>query len=116
MEMIRENPGITRIVSFGGKPHPVADEEIEAIRRIVDSDRNVESFPYLDTGDRVQVISGPLLGLVGIITQVKKRDRLVISVDLVMKSVCVDIDRSEVMPLDDEPVSARNALLASATC
>ena len=99
MEMIRNFPAIIRIVSFGGKPSPVDDGEIAVLQQVVNSKRDANRFPYMTAGLKVKVISGPLGGITGVITQVKKRDRLVVSVDVIMNSVCVDIDRSEVQPL-----------------
>jgi transcription antitermination factor NusG len=96
MEIVRGSPGIIRIVSFGGRPHPVPDKEIEALQQIVRGGREYSAFPYFSAGQRVQVISGPLTGIVGIITEFKKRDRLVISLDVIMKSVSVEIDQLEV--------------------
>ena len=96
IEMARSVPGIIRIVSFGGKPHPVPDEEIDALKRIGCVENDVRPFPYLNVGQKVQVITGPLLGITGIITEFKKRCWLVMSVDFIMKSVSVEIERSEV--------------------
>lgn len=96
MEVIRSSPGIIRIVAFGGKPLPVPDKEIEALQQIVCGKREYSAFPYLSVGQKVQVISGPLTGISGTITQFKNRDRLVISLDVIMKSVSVEIDQSEV--------------------
>jgi transcription antitermination factor NusG len=96
MEIVRGSPGIIRIVAFGGRPHPVPDEEIEALQKIVHGEREYSAFPYLNVGQKVQVISGPLTGVSGTITQFKNRDRLVISLEAIMKSVSVEIDHSEV--------------------
>ena len=96
MEIIRGFPGIIRIVAFGGKPHPVPDKEIEALQQIVRGKREYSAFPYLNAGQKVQVMSGPLAGISGTIMQFKNRDRLVISLDVIMKSVSVEIDQSEV--------------------
>jgi transcription antitermination factor NusG len=96
MEVIRGCPGIIRIVAFGGRPHPVPDKEIEALQQIVRGKREYSAFPYLNRGQKVQVISGPLTGISGIITQFKNCDRLVISLDVIMKSVSVEIEQSEV--------------------
>lgn len=97
MEIIRGSPGIIRIVAFGGRPHPVPDKEIEALQQIVRGKREYSAFPYLNVGQKVQVISGPLTGVSGIITQFKNRDRLVISLEVIMQSVSVEIYRSEVV-------------------
>ncbi|HEY2234108.1 MAG TPA: UpxY family transcription antiterminator [Candidatus Angelobacter sp.] len=96
MEVIRGSPGIIRIVAFGRKPHPIPDEEIEALQQIVRGKREYSAFPYLNVGQKVRVISGPLTGISGTIMRFKNHDRLVISIDVIMKSVSVEIDQSEV--------------------
>lgn len=96
MEIIRGSPGIIRMVTFGGRPQPVPDREIEALQQIVRGQREYSAVSYFTMGQKVRVISGPLTGISGIITQFKKRDRLVISLDVIMKSVSVEIDESEV--------------------
>jgi transcription antitermination factor NusG len=111
IEVVRSTPGIIRIVCFGGKPHPMPDQEIEALQRLDRLERDVASFPYLRAGQKVQVISGPLAGIVGMIVQFKNRNRLIISVDLIMKSVSVEIEESEVAL--DHPPPAPNAGIRS---
>src|ERR1041385_1037560 len=96
MEIIRGSPGIIRIVAFGGKPHAVPDKEIEALQHIVRGKREYSAFPYLNVGQKVRVISGPFTGISGIITRFKNHYRLVVSLDVIMKSVSVEIDQSEV--------------------
>lgn len=96
MEIIRGSPGIIRMVTFGGRPQPVPDREIEALQQIVRGKREYSAVPYFGVGQRIQVISGPLAGINGIITRFKKRNRLVISLDVIIQSVSVEIDESEV--------------------
>jgi transcription antitermination factor NusG len=96
MEIIRNSPGVIRIVAFGGKPHPVPDKEIEALQQIIQGKREYSASSYLNVGQKVQVISGPLTGITGIITHFKNHARLVISLDVIMKSVSVEIDPLEV--------------------
>lgn len=98
MEIVRSVPGIIRIVSFGGKPHPVPEEDIEVLKRLTGLERDIRPSSYLNVGQRVRVVAGPLLGLTGIIIGVKKRFRLVLAVDLIMKSVSAEIEQSEVAP------------------
>ena len=99
MALIRNTPGIIRVVSFGGKPHPVSNEEIDALQRVVQAGRDVCSFPYLSAGQEVQIIAGPLSGITGIVTEFRKRHRLVISVNIIMQSVAVEIDQSEAVAI-----------------
>jgi transcriptional antiterminator NusG len=93
---VRGTPGMIRIVGFGGKPYPIADEEIDALRTVVDTGRNIYATAYLAAGQRVQVKSGPLAGITGIITRIKNQERLVIAVEAMMKSVSVEIGSDEV--------------------
>lgn len=112
LPLVRETPGIIRLVTFQGKPQAVPDEEVLALQRAVQSNREIERCPYVNIGVRACVISGPLLGITGIVVSVKKRERLVISVDLIANSMSIEIDRSEVALLDDAHgphVTASNA-------
>lgn len=95
MEVVRNTPGIIRIVGCGGKPHPVPDHEIDALQRVAQLEREVDVFPYLNVGEQAKVIAGPLSGITGIVTQFRKRSRLIISVNLIMQSVSVEVDESE---------------------
>jgi len=63
----------------------------------------VEPHPFLRCGDRVRVTCGPLEGIEGTLLRKKNALRLVLSVEMLMKSVAVEIDASMV-----ERVSARN--------
>jgi transcription antitermination factor NusG len=50
-------------------------------------------------GRRVEIIAGPLKGIVGILVQKKGRFRFVLQVDLIRQAVSVEIDASDVRPL-----------------
>lgn len=107
MQIVRSTPGIIRLITRGGKPCPVALEEIAALQRVMEANRDVCVSPYLRVGQRAEIISGPLMGVVGIIVRFKHGDRLVLSVDLIMKSVAVEIDSSELAPLPIQPQANR---------
>lgn len=92
-------PGVIRIVSFSGMPCPIPEEEIKALQLIYQSKRDVCSFPYLNTGQKVRIISGPLCGVTGIITKWKKRDRLIITLEAIVKSISIEVDGLEVLPI-----------------
>jgi transcription antitermination factor NusG len=97
MQVFR-TPGVVRICG-NGRPTPVPDEDIESIRIFVNSDRNVYPLPYLQIGSRVQVISGPLAGAIGVLVKEdRKRRRLVISIELMGQSVSATLYDDEVRP------------------
>jgi transcription antitermination factor NusG len=94
---IRSTPGIVRVVSFGGKPYPIPESEIEALQQIVRSGADASPYmPFLKVGQKVQVKDGPLSGIVGIVVQMRNQRRLVISLDAVMKSISLNLDAYEV--------------------
>ena len=95
-------PGVIRIVNFGGVPCPVPEEDITALRLVCHSKRDACAVPYLGPGKKVQVIAGPLCGVTGIVADWKKHDRLIIDVDLIMNAVSVEIDSSEIAPLNPD--------------
>ena len=92
-------PGVMRVLGIGRIPTPVNDSEITAIQHIMDSCAQTEPHPYLTAGETVEIESGPLQGLTGIIVRVKNGDRLVVSVSLLMRSVAVELDQVAVRPV-----------------
>jgi len=91
-------PSVARFVSFGGHPAPVPEGDIQSIQNCLNRDSNVEPYPYLQAGRRARVASGPLQGLEGIILRRKNRTRLILSFDLIMRSVAVEIDDGDLVP------------------
>ena len=73
--------GLTRLVSFHGKPTPIPEEQIEAVRTLVARQVRYDPHPYLVEGMRVRVTHGPLAGVVGILITKKSATRLIISID-----------------------------------
>jgi transcriptional antiterminator NusG len=98
--LIRSTPGVIRIVGTRGNPSPICDQEMNAVRRIADLGSGVCPHPYLRLKQRVMIQKGPLRGVVGMLVEVSNRRRLVISVDTIMKSVSMNVDASDVTPLD----------------
>ena len=91
-------PGVVNFVSFGGQPAPLCDTEIEALSNGLAHGIHAEPHPYLKEGRRVRVRCGPLSGLRGILVRKKDNFRLVLSIDLIMRSICVEVDESDVEP------------------
>ena len=94
-------PGVNFIVGIGRAPEPIDEQEIESLRTIVSSGLYYEPHPYLSAGQLVQVEHGALVGVVGRVMSQKSASRLIISIDLLMRSVSTEIDRSWVKPIDN---------------
>jgi len=91
-------PGAVHIVGFGGQAAPLPDAEIELLRGRLASAR-VEPHPYLTAGRRVRVRSGPLSGLEGILVRRRDKFRVVLSIELIMRSVAVEVDEADIEPI-----------------
>jgi transcription antitermination factor NusG len=89
-------PGVCSIISVAGVPAVIASDEIASIRRAVESVYAVEPHPFLNDGDTVRVMSGPLSGIEGILARKKDTYRLVISIQMLGRSAAVEIDASEI--------------------
>lgn len=85
-------PGIHCFVSWGGRPANIPSEEIDSVRRLVESSYQVEPHPFLKCGDRVRIKSGPLEGIEGILVRRARGHRLVLSVELLSRSASVEVD------------------------
>jgi transcription antitermination factor NusG len=96
---ILKTPGVIQIVSFNNIPAAVDESEIASIQRLASSGIQHEPCPFLNVGDRVRINSGSLVGLEGILTDVKGSRRLVLSVSLLQRSVAVEIDSAFVTAL-----------------
>jgi transcription antitermination factor NusG len=93
---ILSTPGVCSLVRSGDQIAVIPEPEIEWVRRVVNSCVTVEPHPFLNYGDRVRVISGPLTGVEGIFVRKKDRLRLILSVHLLQRSVAVEVDGSDV--------------------
>ena len=91
-------PGMVSLVSFQGLPAVVPDAQIEALRKAVTLGR-AEPCAYLQQGKRVRVTAGPLVGLEGIIQEVKSDVRVIVSFEWMNRSVSISLDPTEVEAL-----------------
>jgi len=92
-------PSVHSIVGFGDRETPVSEEEIELIRTILASGAPVLPWDYLKVGERVRIIDGSLKNIEGILVRERDAWRVVVSVELLQRSVAVEIDRDLVRPV-----------------
>jgi transcription antitermination factor NusG len=95
-------PGVVLIVSFGTAPGIIAAAEIEALERIAASGLPVDSCSYTGVsriGETVELIDGPLKGVQGIVLRQAKTTRLVVCVELLQRSVSVEINGAWAVPM-----------------
>jgi transcription antitermination factor NusG len=93
--------GIVTAVGTKQTPWPIPDYEITSLILASNCNLNIEQHAYLSAGRRVRITNGPLTGIRGILLSTRKKNRLILSVDLLQRSVAVEVDL-----LDAEPVEA----------
>jgi transcription antitermination factor NusG len=92
-------PGVIGILSFGGHPAIISQEEIEAVKAVIRSGVDAGPWPYIREGQRVRILRGALAGVEGILVRAKSDWRVVLSVETLCRSIAVEVDREWVTPI-----------------
>ena len=93
---VLQSPGVVSFVTFQGRPVPLEDCEVQALTLGLAAGVKAEPHPYLRPGRRVRVIRGPLAGMEGTLVRRKERFHLVLSIELIMRSVLLEVDEADV--------------------
>ncbi len=88
--------GVCSFVGIRGQALPIPDQEIANIEILLRSGVPTEPFPFLNIGDRVRCRDGALDGLEGILVNKNKDYSLVVSFELLRRSLCVRLFDYEV--------------------
>jgi transcription antitermination factor NusG len=88
--------GVAQIIMADGKPAPIDAGEIEAIRRLVTTELKMDPCPLIKEGDQVEVIHGPLKGVVGRLLRKKSGTRLMLAITMINRAVEVEFDAADV--------------------
>jgi len=99
-------PGVQYIVGTARFPERIEESVIRSLQSAFASDKAVTPTEYLRGGDPVRVVRGPLLGATGVMVRLKGKDQLVISVDLLQRSVSVEIEADAVVGIRSRSVAA----------
>lgn len=90
--------GVVSLVSFEGRPAPIPEHEIESVRTLVESELRFDPCPLVREGSDVEVVRGPLRGVIGRLVRKGAHARLVLSVGLIGQGVTVEVDAADVRP------------------
>ena len=94
-------PGVAGFVGNSHGPLPIPEDQIEAVRTVVERRVECTVHPLLDEGDRVRVIRGPLAGMEGRLVRMNSAARLVISISMIHRSLAAHVGRDDVERLED---------------
>ena len=94
---IVKTPGALNLLRNSEGPLSIPSYQIENLQTMINSTQPLKIHPYLKEGEWVQVVRGPLAGCIGILNRMDpKRGRLIVSVDIIKKSVSVELDLEDV--------------------
>ena len=91
-------PGAVHFVGIGNVPAPLEDDEISAIRDVLQAEAVVKPWPFLERGQRVRLRSGPVVGLEGFLVQADHEQRVVVGLTALEQSVAVEIQGDWIEP------------------
>jgi transcription antitermination factor NusG len=92
-------PSVVRLVGFGGVPTALPDTEMDIMRLGLSQSLRAEPHPFLTVGRRVRITAGPFAGLEGVMKRKRSNLRVVVSLELIRRSVAVDVDVADVCPV-----------------
>jgi transcription antitermination factor NusG len=92
-----EVPMVYSIVGTRGNPTALPDAEIESLRAGLGA-RQAHPFPYVKVGNRVRIRSGPLAGWEGVVARTYGGLSIVLTVEMIQKSVAVHVEADELEP------------------
>jgi transcription antitermination factor NusG len=102
---ILKTPGALTILGNSEGPIAIPPYQIENLQTMLNSDKPLTLNPYLREGNWVRVVRGPLTGCTGILLRHNpKKGRLIVSVDIISRSVSVELDVEDVEVTSPPPV------------
>ena len=96
--VLRSN-GVTSFVGVRGVGVPIPETQIAAVQSILDQKLPFSPYPFLNIGQRVCIRGGSLDGIQGILTEIKGDLSLIISVDLIHKSLAIRVAGYRIEPV-----------------
>jgi len=99
-EVLRTN-GVVRILGTGCVIEPIPLTEIESIHQLLRNGNQCYPYPFVREGSWIRVRRGPFTGVEGWLVQIKSQTRLVLSINLLSRSVATEVDARDVEPARD---------------
>jgi transcription antitermination factor NusG len=96
-----QHSGVLGFAASSAKPTVIPDEEISVLRTVTESLR-AKPHPYLNNGDAVRIVAGPLAGMTGILTRRKHEYRVVLSIEAIMRSIVVEVSEFDIEPQEQK--------------
>jgi len=96
---VLQTVGVLSFVGFRGVGTPIPEEQIHALQAILEARISFGPYAFLNVGQKVRIVGGSLDGIQGIISEKKGETSLVISVDLIQRSIAIRVAGYRVAPV-----------------
>jgi transcription antitermination factor NusG len=103
-QRVLQSPGVVNLVGQEHKPEPLPNQEINALRTAIAQNISVEPHPFLKTGEKVLITTGPFKGMEGILLR-KNKLRVLLSLTQISSSFVLAVDAQDVYPADGIPTT-----------
>jgi transcription antitermination factor NusG len=97
---VLKTPGVVRFVGNQQGPLPIPGKEIEDVRAILSNNLDCSPYPFLKIGERVRIVDGALKGLEGTLIARGPESKLVVSIELIQRSLAISIYDFAVEPAE----------------
>jgi len=98
---ILQAPGVVRLVGVRQRPVPVPDEVVASLELLLAASPDARPRGRWRPGERVQVMSGPLRGVVGVVEHGARGRRIVVAVELLGRAVSASLESGDLAPCLD---------------
>jgi len=93
--------GVVRIIGTDPfTPTPIPEKQVNDIKILVNSNVKLDPYKYLQSGTKIRVKAGPLMGIEGILLKRKANYRVVVSVDLLQRATAAEVCIADIESID----------------
>ncbi len=97
--VVRQTRRVIRLLSANDEPIPIPDSEIESMKTLVAGEVPVTPCEFLQAGQKVRICGGSLDGLEGSLVVRNGERKLVLSVNLIQRSLALSLEGYKVEPM-----------------
>lgn len=92
---VLKTPGITWNIRHNGKPAVLRQEEKDMIVRFIETGMFIETndVEYLKEGDKVEIMGGPLRGMIGTLRQEYRETKFSVMVETIDQVLTINVDK-----------------------
>ncbi len=90
---VLQTVGVHHIIRFKDEIAVIPNEQIQAIRLMLEGGYTPESTDYFVVGDEAEIMAGPMKGVQGIVSRIDGENKFVLKIDAIQHAISVRVDR-----------------------